>query len=109
MLFHCPNRGRGGNQQQNFQRRRRAMKTNLVRMAVLVVAAVTMAMPAFAGQSQTSRVFTPDPNDWQYREAMETGNLPSGSEAVKVESGLAENVPTVESAGNIYRIGVDTP
>lgn len=83
------------------------MKTNLVRMAVLVVAAVTMAAPAFAGQAQTVRVVTPDPNDWQYRSAMETGNLPSSD--VKAASGQAENVPTVEYDGIIYRVGIDTP
>lgn len=101
------------------------MKTNLVRMAVLVLAAVTMAAPAFAGQTQAeremskgkevgkvgsgTRALAPDPNDWQYREAMETGNLPSDSGAIKAGSGPAESVPTVKYAGNIYRIGIDTP
>ena len=85
------------------------MKTNLMRLAVLAVAVATMATPVFAGQAETARMITPDPNDWQYREAMETGNLPSDSGAIKAGSGPAESVPTVKYAGNIYRIGIDTP
>ena len=85
------------------------MKTNLVRMAILGVAVVTMAVPAFAGQAQTARVITPDPNDWQYREAMEKGNLPSDVDALKAGSGPEADLPMVESGGNIYRIGIDTP
>ena len=83
------------------------MKTNLVRMAVLVSTAVTMAAPAFAGQG--ARVITPDPNDWQYREAMETGSLPSGQDVLKVASGPAAEVPTVEYGGIAYRVDIDTP
>ncbi|MCR4308893.1 MAG: hypothetical protein NUW14_02550 [Deltaproteobacteria bacterium] len=85
------------------------MKTNLFGVAVLVVAAVTMAVPAFAGQAQTAKVIRPDPNAWEYQGAMETGNLPSSSGVIKSASGLAENVPTVEYGGNVYRIGIDTP
>jgi len=80
------------------------MRTNLVRMAVLLAAA-TMAAPAFAGKAEPAGVDTPDPNDWQYREAMETGNLP----ATAIASGPAENVPTVEYGGKIYRVAIDTP
>lgn len=85
------------------------MKTNLVGMAVLVVAAATMSLPAFAGQAQTSRVITPDPNDWQYREALETGNLPSHPVDLKKAMNPAKDVQTVEYGGIVYRVGTDTP
>jgi len=100
------------------------MKTNLVRMAVLAVAAVTMTAPAFAGQSQAerhmskgdpggkagheARVRTPDPNDWEYRVAQETGSLPSGEGALNAGNGAAAVVPTVEIGGVVYRIGIDS-
>jgi hypothetical protein len=100
----------GGNQQQIFPRRRRAMKTNLVRMAVLaVVAAFTMAGSALAGDGEAARVFTPDPNDWQYQGAMETGNLPSRLITSKKGSGSAADFPSVEYGGVVYRIAIDTP
>jgi hypothetical protein len=101
------------------------MKTNLARMAVLVVAAVTMAVPAFAGQTQTerempkgnlggraghdARVQAPDPNDWEYRVAMETGSLPSDVGAFNAAGGSVAGIPTVEIGGTVYRIGIDTP
>ena len=100
------------------------MKTNLVRMAVLAVAAVTMAVPAFAGQTQAERemskgnlggkagheahVRTPDPNDWEYRVALETGSLPPDVGALNAGSGPAAVVPTVAIGGVVYRIGIDT-
>ena len=100
------------------------MKTNLVRMAVLVVAAVTMAVPAFAGQTQAerempkanldgkaaheARVQTPDTNDWEYRSALETGNLPSEAIVADAGRGPEANVPTVEVGGIVYRVGIDT-
>lgn len=100
------------------------MKANLARMAVLAVAAVTMAAPAFAGQTQAerqmskgdlggkagheARVRTPDPNDWEYRVALETGSLPSGEGALNAGNGAAAVVPTVEIGGVVYRIGIDT-
>ncbi|MHB8783485.1 MAG: hypothetical protein ACYDAX_08735 [Desulfobacteria bacterium] len=100
------------------------MKTNLAGMAVLVVAAVTMAVPAFAGQAQAglemskgkevgkaaheARVQTPDTNDWGYRSALETGNLPSQAIVPSTGSGPEANVPTVEIGGVVYRAGIDT-
>lgn len=100
------------------------MKTNLVRMAVLAVAVVTMALPAFAGQTQMeremskgnlggkaaheARVQNPDTNDWEYRSALETGNLPSEAIVPSAGSGPEANVPTVEVGGIIYRVGIDT-
>lgn len=92
------------------------MKTNLVRMAVLVVAAVTMAVPAFAGQTQAERERTlresADPESalgWQLRPAMETGSL-SVDNAKQLKSGnvAKTEVPTVEIGGTVYRIGIDT-
>lgn len=69
------------------------MKTNLVRMAVLVVAAATMAAPAFAGEyppnwemlkgspaekvDAGTRPTIPDANVYKHRSGIETGNLPS--------------------------------
>jgi len=64
------------------------MKTNLVRMAVLVLAAATMAVPAFAGENPSKTDFemqwgmqkaNPAENakDYKHRVALETGNLPS--------------------------------
>lgn len=85
------------------------MKTNLVRMAVLGVAVVTMAVPAFAGQAQPARMITPDPSDWQYQSALETGNLPSDAGVLKEGSSSKTVVSKVEYAGVAYRVGIDTP
>jgi hypothetical protein len=93
------------------------MKTNLVRMAVLAVAAVTMALPAFAGQTQAERERAlrqvTDPENqlvWQIRPGLETGSLPAdSSRQVKPGSGATMEVPTVEIGGRVYRIGIDTP
>lgn len=93
------------------------MKTNLVRMAVLAVAAATMALPAFAGQTQADRERAPrqsaDPESaqgWQIRPAMEAGSLPVGhAKQLKSESVAKTEVPTVEIGGRVYRIGIDTP
>jgi hypothetical protein len=100
------------------------MKTILARMAVLGVAVVTMAVPAFAGQTQSerempkgnaggkaaheARIQTPDTNDWGYRSALETGNLPSKVIVPSAGSGREANVPTVEVGGIVYRVGIDT-
>lgn len=86
------------------------MKTNLARMAVLAVVAVTVAAPAFAGQTQAERETSKGnrSSDWEYRVAMETGNLPSDVGALKTGSGLEANVPMVESGGILYRVGIDT-
>jgi hypothetical protein len=107
----------GGDQQQNFQRRRRAMKTNLVRMAVLVLAAVTMALPAFAGQTQAERERARRPGadpesvlGWQIRPALGTGSVPAGNATESKPEGVAKGrVPTVVIGGTVYRIGIDTP
>jgi len=93
------------------------MKTNLVRMAVLAVAAVTMALPAFAGQTQAERERAlrqrADPESalgWQVRPALETGSLPAGNATQSKPEGVAKaGVPTVEIGGKVYRIGIDTP
>jgi hypothetical protein len=92
------------------------MKTNLVRMAILVVAAVTMAVPAFAGQTQAERERalrqSADPESaqgWQMRLAVETGSLPvDNAKQMKSEDGARTEVPTVEIGGTVYRIGIDT-
>lgn len=86
------------------------MKMNTVRFSVLTaVAAAMMALPAFANQAQTARVITPDPNDWQYQAALETGNLPTDAGVLHEGSGPKVNVPTVVYGGVAYRIGIDTP
>ncbi len=93
------------------------MKTNLVRTAVLVVAAVTMAVPAFAGQTQAERerVLRQAVNPegvvgLQFAPAKETGSLPAiDAKQWKSEGGAKTNVPTVEIGGLVYRIGIDTP
>lgn len=102
------------------------MKTNLMRMAVLAVAAVfTMVGSAFAGQTQaereTSREIVDgkakigaqipafDSNSWEYRVAMETGNLPSGAGALTLAGGSPGVFTTVEFSGRDYRVGIDTP
>jgi hypothetical protein len=54
------------------------------------------------------RVWTPEPNDWEYRVALETGNLPPEAGALNAGSGTAANVPTVEIGGIVYRVGIDT-
>ncbi len=101
------------------------MKTNLSRKAVLVVAAVAMAAPAFAGPTQAEREMSkqnaagkakigtparvPDWNSLEYREAMETGNLPSGAGVLTLVGGSPGVFTTVEYGGSVYRVGVDTP
>jgi hypothetical protein len=86
----------GSNQQQNF-RRRRAMKTIMVRTAVLVVAAVTMAAPAFADQMPAEREMSMESqgvetgyeahgeasvsSDPEIRPPIEAGSLPSDVDA----------------------------
>jgi len=93
------------------------MKTNLVRMAVLVVAAVTMAVPAFAGQTQAERERAlrqrADPESalgWQIHPAMETGSLSvDNAKQLKSVGGARTEVPTVKIGGTVYRIGIDTP
>ena len=93
------------------------MKTNPVRMAVLVLAAVTMAAPAFAGQSQAERERAlrqrADPESalaWQVRPAMETGSLSvDNAKQMKSEGGAGTEAPVVEIGGTVYRIGIDTP
>jgi hypothetical protein len=102
------------------------MKTYTARMAVLaVLTAFTMVGSAFAGQTQAEReasrekvagkakigapipVF--DSDSWEYRAAMETGNLPSGAGALTLAAGSAGKFTTVEISGLDYRIGIDTP
>lgn len=101
------------------------MKTNPVRMAILVVAVVTMALPAFAGQTQAEREMSRekvagkakigapapvlDSSSWEYRNAIETGNFPSGAGASTLAGGSAEVFTTVEFSGTVYRVGIDTP
>ncbi len=93
------------------------MKTNLVRMAVLAVAAITMAMPAFAGQTQAERDRalrqSADPEssqEWLMRPAMESGSLPVDNEKqLKSEDVAKAEVPNVEIGGTVYRVGIDTP
>lgn len=93
------------------------MKTNLVRMAVLVVAAVTMAAPAFAGQTKAERERAlrqrADPESalgGQIAPAKETGNLSADdAKQLKSEGGARTEVPTMEIGGSVYRIGIDTP
>jgi hypothetical protein len=91
------------------------MKTNLGRMAVLAVAAITMAAPAFAGQTYAERERAlrqrADPESalaWQMGPPMETGSLSVGN-ALKSEGGARTEDPTVEFGGTVYRIGIDTP
>ena len=92
------------------------MKTNLVRMAVLAVAAVTVAAPAFAGQTQAEREWalrqSADPESalgWQIRPGLETGSLPAdNARQLKSEGGAKMEAPTVEIGGRVYRIGIDT-
>jgi hypothetical protein len=116
-LFQQERRPATNNQQQKFQRGRKAMKTNLVRMAVLVVVAVTMAAPAFAGQAQSEQGTVlrqdMDPESgmvWRLAPAKETGNLPAdNARQLKSESGAKTGVPSYEIGGIVYRIGIDTP
>lgn len=102
------------------------MKTYTARMAVLVVlAAFAMAGSAFAGQTQAERemsrekvagkvtIGTPipvfDSNSWEYRVAMETGNLPSGAGALTLAGDSPGAFSTVDFSGRDYRVGIDTP
>lgn len=99
------------------------MKTYTVWMAGLVAAGVMMAGSAFAGQTQMERQMAkdnaagkakveaaqvPNPDDWEYRAAMETGNLPSVAGALKLAADSA-GATTSEKYGIAYRIGIDTP
>ncbi|GAB4234145.1 MAG: hypothetical protein OHK0028_10250 [Deltaproteobacteria bacterium] len=101
------------------------MKTYTARMVVLAAAAViTLAGSALAGQTMAERqmskgtlggtaghesgVPAPDPNDREYRVGLETGNLPSGAVGLKTGSGPVAEIPTVESGGVDFRVGIDT-
>ncbi|MBW6503980.1 hypothetical protein K0B90_06865 [bacterium] len=91
------------------------MKANLVRMAVLAVAAVTMAAPALAGENPTdwgmqladpakevdagTRPTAPDSKGYEYRTGVETGNLPSDMGASGAGSGPAVDFPWYENTG----------
>jgi len=91
------------------------MKSILVRMAVLAVAAVTMAAPAFAGENPTdwgmqkgdpsmevdagTRPSAPDSKNHEYRTGIETGNLPSDVGASGAGSGPAVDFPWYENTG----------
>jgi hypothetical protein len=91
------------------------MKTNLVRIAILVVAAVTMAAPAFAGENPTdwgmqksdpakevearTSPSAPDSKNYEYRTGIETGNLPSDVGASGAGSGPAADFPWYENTG----------
>jgi len=70
------------------------MKTNLVRTAVLVVAAVTMAAPVFAGEN-------PSRTDWETQWEMQKGNP-----AEKVDTGTRPTIPDAKDYK--YRIGIET-
>jgi hypothetical protein len=102
------------------------MKTYTSRIAVLaVLAAFTMVGSAFAGQTQAEREMSRekvagkakigvpapviDTNSWEFRVAMETGNLPSSAGALTLAGGSAGEFTTVESSGRVYRVGIDTP
>ncbi len=50
-----------------------------------------------------------DSSSWEYREAIETGNFPSGAGALTLAGGSAEVFTTVEFSGSVYRVGIDTP
>jgi hypothetical protein len=93
------------------------MKTNRVRMAVLVVAAVTMAAPAFAGQTQAEReralrqsADLESAQGLQVRPALETGSVSADNARQLKSEGVAKaESPTMEIGGTVYRIGIDTP
>src|SRR3990172_328555 len=101
------------------------MKTYTVGIAAFVAAAViTMAGSAFAGQTQAeremskenlggkagheARVRTPDPSDWEYRVALETGSLPSDAGVLSAGNSSGGVAPRGEIGGVVYRIGIDT-
>jgi Ni/Co efflux regulator RcnB len=93
------------------------MKMNLVRMVVLVVAAVTMAVPSFAAQTQSEREKalrqrsdTESAPGWQAAPSKETGSLPADdAKQMKSERGAKTEVPIYVIGGIVYRIGIDTP
>jgi hypothetical protein len=93
------------------------MKTNLGRMAILAVAAITMAAPAFAGQTQAERERAlrqrADPESalaWQMSPAVEAGSLSvDNARQLKSEGVARTEDPAVEFGGTVYRIGIDTP
>ena len=82
----------------------------------MVLAAVTMVAPAYAGQTQAERERAlwqkTDPESalgWQVRPPEETGSLPA-NEGRHMKSGsvATSQIPTVEIGGTVYRIGIDT-
>lgn len=82
----------------------------------MVLAAITMAGPAFAGQTQAEREWSLNQNldpesalGWQVRPPVETGSLPA-DEGRRMKSGTVatSQFPTVEIGGTAYRIGIDT-
>jgi len=101
------------------------MKTYTVRMAGLAAAGVMMAGSAFAGQTQMERqmskenaagkakvgapVQVPNSDSWEYRAAMETGNLSSTTGALYGAAGSAGAVTSAKNGSIVYRVGSDTP
>lgn len=91
------------------------MKTNLVRMAILAVAAVAMAAPALAGQTLAEREMSMEfrgvhagdearveasvPNGSGIRPPIGAGNLPSDEGAPGAGSGPAVDFPWYENLG----------
>ena len=82
----------------------------------MVLAAVTMVIPAYAGQTQAEREWTLNQNldpesvpGWQVRPPGATGSLPAdGFRHMKSGSVSTSQFPTVEMGGTVYRIGIDT-
>jgi hypothetical protein len=82
----------------------------------MVLAAVTMVAPAYAGQTQAEREWTIKENidpesvlGWQVRPPVATGSLPADEvRHMKSGSGATSQFPTVEIGGTVYRIGIDT-
>jgi hypothetical protein len=92
------------------------------KMALLVLAfgvmVGTMAVPALAdhehgmdqyGPSGSSATNEPQPDSWEFREAMETGALP-GQTVGSSEAVCCRGIegPTIESGGQLFRPEIDS-
>ncbi len=81
-------------------------------MKTLTVAAFVLAAATFiaGGTALAADKKAPEPGSWEYQAALETGALPAsmGEKAVQESARAKASVPTVEVAGVIYRVGIDT-
>ncbi len=79
-------------------------------MKTLTVAAFVLAAATFiaGGTAMAADKTAPEPGSWEYQAALETGALPASDRAMEESAQVNSPAPTVEVAGVVYRVGIDT-